>query len=118
MLGWFLKSSGTSFSIDHITGATLSAISINTTPPMRPESNATPDKDRSFPVPVTGTTGAFLAIHLLTSSADLSASLGLGGSGAAVGLVCNDEVVHGLAALGTISDELNLGLFGVLNCEC
>jgi hypothetical protein len=84
----------------------------------RPESNATPDKDRSFPISVTGTTGAFLAIHLLTSSADLSASLGLGGSGAAVGLICNNEVVYGLTALGTISDELNLGLFGVLNCEC
>jgi hypothetical protein len=84
----------------------------------RAEGDTTTNEDRSLPIPVTGTTGAFLAIHLLASSADLSPGFGLGCSGTPVGLVCNNKVVHGLSALGTISDELNLGLFGVLNGEC
>jgi len=83
----------------------------------RTEGDTTTDEDRGFAVTVTGVTGAFLAIHLLTGSADFTTGLGLGSSGAAVSVVSNHEVVHCLISLGGISDDRNFRVFRVLNCE-
>ena len=84
----------------------------------RAEGDTTTNKDRGFTITVTGVTGAFLAIHLLAGSVDLSTGLGLSGSRAAVGLIGNDEVVHSLASLGLVGDQLNIGALSVLDCEC
>jgi hypothetical protein len=84
----------------------------------RAEGDTTTNKDRGFAITVTGVTGAFLAIHLLAGSVDFSTGLGLSGSRTAVGLVGNDEVVHSLASLGLVGDQLNIGALSVLDCEC
>jgi len=63
------------------------------------ENHTTTDKDRGALVAVTGVTCALLLVDFLVVSGNLTAGLGVGGTGTAVGAVGGHEIVNGLTAL-------------------
>jgi hypothetical protein len=80
-------------------------------------SDTATNPNRAGKISCTGAAGAFLAPGLATREIHIALGLGAGCSTAAGGLDRDDDIVHGLVALGLVGDEFNLCLLGVLGGE-
>ncbi len=65
---------------------------------------------------MTGITGAFLLVDFLIVTTDFATRLGVGSAGAAVGAVCGDKIVDGLAAF-FLADQDEVGCFCICGGE-